>query len=184
MSGMSDTSTGTARSAMLATLRNVAGLSQQDAADLLDTSVQQLRRWESGAKTPPAGVLADMQDVVHDIDSFADLEAQDYLNDLPDGDVGPVVLLRYRDEDDRALTYDSDADHQTDQLGADRGFDLPIVSQAIATWRAAQHLEKAGHTVSIIWFDAREYTQWRDGRPDTMTTRRQWGRLAYARSSR
>lgn len=168
------------RSAMLVTLRNVAGLSQQDAADVLDTSVQQLRRWESGSKTPPPGVLDDMHDLLADMKRFADLEMQDHLPGHPQHHAGatdspagaaPLALLRYRDAVDRDIEHLQDDQRS---VSPDRGLDLPIVSQAIATWHAAQQLEQAGHTVCIIWFDAREYGQWLGDRPDTMAARKQW----------
>lgn len=172
----------TPRSAMLATLRNAAGLTQQDCADLLDTSVQQLRRWESGAKTPPVGVLNEMHELLVDMARFAELEVQEHEN-RPES---PIVLFRYRSDADRALqdgpaTGEESADLDSAETSApDRGLSLPVVSQAIATWHAMQQLQRAGHQVDFVWFDTRHYGPWLGHRPDTMATRRLWARTATA----
>lgn len=156
-------------SAELRTIREALGLSRDEAASWLEVSSTRLRQWEDGNRPVPVGVLAQMRSLAIEAERFTTLEVRGRVVDEPTGET--VVLLRYRSAEDRVT---DEADGHDPAERADRGCDLPVVVQAVASWRAAQILLDHGHDARLAWFNPREYSHWLGDRANTAAAHRQW----------
>lgn len=125
-------------SAEFKTLRESLGLSISTLVKIIDVDERTLRKWESGKKQPPQGVV----DTLVELDNLVNQTATEIIalhkESMKNGGQQGVVLERFIDAEDLAAVYPAFAR-------------LPTMTFAVVLFRVRQAFLDLGVPVSIIY---------------------------------
>ena len=145
-------------------LRESAGLTQADVADLIGCDLRSVKRWEAGKSRISDRVVERLEHVVDMLDVYAKRAVTVYFEHLRgiDTDEMPeVALVVYDDADADMVEWPS----------------LPFHTHAAAVAKAFDELQRLGAPVRLVKMDRADYYAYLSGRPDSQAERSAWAAL-------
>lgn len=120
------------------TLREAVGLSISTLVNVIDVDERTLRKWESGKKQPPQGVVDSLEAIDALLNKTAAEIVAQHQESMKNGGQQGVVLERFIEADDSAAAYPAFAE-------------LPTTTFAVVLFRVRQKFIELGVPVSIIY---------------------------------
>lgn len=120
------------------TLREAVGLSISTLVNVIDVDERTLRKWESGKKQPPQGVVDSLEAIDALLNKTAAEIVAQHQESMKNGGQQGVVLERFIEADDLAAAYPAFAE-------------LPTTTFAVVLFRVRQKFIELGVPVSIIY---------------------------------
>ena len=144
-------------------LREAAGLTQADVADLIGCDLRSVKRWEAGKSRISDRVLSILQKIDDTLNCYAAEVLKAYADQAEkiDPDELPEACLIVYDDDDADMV----------------AWSLPFHSHAAAVFKAFQLLRQNGVPVRIVKFQRADYFSWLKDRKDTPAMRSAWAAL-------
>ena len=120
------------------TLREAVGLSISTLVKVIDVDERTIRKWESGKKQPPQGVVDSLEGIEGLINKTAANIFAQHQESMKNGGQQGVILERFIEVEDLVAAYPE--------------FEgLPIMSFGVALFRVRQKFIDLGVPVSIIY---------------------------------
>ena len=144
-------------------LREAAGLTQADVADLIGCDIRSVKRWEAGKCRISDRVVAILQKINDALNSYAAelLKAYSDQTEALNPDELPEACLIVYDEDDADMV----------------AWSLPFHTHAAAVFKAFQLLRQNGVPARVVKFDRDDYFDFLSLRKDTPILRAKWAAL-------
>lgn len=120
------------------TLREAVGLSISTLVNVIDVDERTLRKWESGKKQPPQGVVDSLEAIDALLNKTAAEIVAQHQESMKNGGQQGVVLERFIEADNLAAAYPAFAE-------------LPTTTFAVVLFRVRQKFIELGVPVSIIY---------------------------------
>ena len=120
------------------TLREAVGLSISTLVNVIDVDERTLRKWESGKKQPPQGVVDSLEAIDALLNKTAAEIVAQHQESMKNGGQQGVVLERFTKSEDLAAAYPAFAE-------------LPTTTFAVVLFRVRQKFIDLGVPVSIIY---------------------------------
>lgn len=120
------------------TLREAVGLSISTLVNVVNVDERTLRKWESGKKQPPQGVVDSLEAIDALLNKTAAEIVAQHQESMRNGGQQGVVLERFTKSEDLAAAYPAFAE-------------LPTTTFAVVLFRVRQKFIDLGVPVSIIY---------------------------------
>jgi len=120
------------------TLREAVGLSISTLVNVVNVDERTLRKWESGKKQPPQGVVDSLEAIDALLNKTAAEIVAQHQESMKNGGQQGVVLERFTKSEDLAAAYPAFAE-------------LPTTTFAVVLFRVRQKFIDLGVPVSIIY---------------------------------
>ncbi len=120
------------------TLREAVGLSISTLVNVVNVDERTLRKWESGKKQPPQGVVDSLEAIDALLNKTAAEIVAQHQESMKNGGQQGVVLERFTEAEDLAAAYPAFAE-------------LPTMTFAVVLFRVRQKFIELGVPVSIIF---------------------------------
>ena len=120
------------------TLREAVGLSISSLVNVVNVDERTLRKWESGKKQPPQGVVDSLEAIDALLNKTAAEIVAQHQESMKNGGQQGVVLERFIEADDLAAAYPAFAK-------------LPTMTFGVVLFRVRQKFIDLGVPVSIIY---------------------------------
>lgn len=120
------------------TLREAVGLSISSLVNVVNVDERTLRKWESGKKQPPQGVVDSLEAIDALLNKTAAEIVAQHQESMKNGGQQGVVLERFTKSEDLAAAYPAFAE-------------LPTTTFAVVLFRVRQKFIDLGVPVSIIY---------------------------------
>lgn len=123
------------------TLREAVGLSISTLVKVIDVDERTIRKWESGKKQPPQGVVDSLEGIDTLLNKTVSQIFNQHQESMKNGGQQGVVLERFVEEEDLVRVY-------PEFVG------LPMMSFGVVLFRVRQKFIDLGVPVSIIYSKA------------------------------
>ena len=152
--------------AELQTLREACNLGRDEFAELVGVEARTVKHWENGRAGVPADVASVAQNLEQAIQQGTDAELQrlrPIWREL--APPAPAVLVRFKTPADmEQAREDHRKSRQTIEHALTLGNMPPGVHGAIVA-RVMRALQAQGQPVRVVWFDPKQFTEWRAASP-------------------